>query len=111
MARLGRVSEREVSLSAIRWLAQIDVDRAALEERWGGPETVRDDFAEWICFAFCSAEGETFFLQREVHHPPVAGFILSVTKERFSPEAADRIVEALDIADARIARMNAEAIL
>ncbi|MEU5979681.1 hypothetical protein [Streptomyces sp. NPDC047315] len=109
MARLRRISEREVSLSDIRWLALIDVDRAALEERWGGPETVRDDFAEWICFAFCSAEGETFFLQREVHQPPVAGFILSVTRERFSPEVADRVVQALDIPDVRIVRINGEA--
>ncbi|GAA0913356.1 hypothetical protein GCM10009549_26490 [Streptomyces thermoalcalitolerans] len=39
----------------------------------------------------------------------MAGFVLSVTKGLFSPEAAERIVQALDIPGARITHTNAEA--
>ncbi|MFE7570850.1 hypothetical protein ACFU76_28475 [Streptomyces sp. NPDC057539] len=108
-AGLKRISERDVRLDDMKYLAQVDVDRAALEERWGGPETVNDDLAEWVCFVFSPAEGEAFFLQREVHHPPASGFILSVTRGLFSVEAVGWIVEALGIATARVTQVNAEA--
>lgn len=108
-AGLKRIPERDVSLRDMRYLAEVDVDRAALEERWGGPETVYDDLAEWVCFAFSPAEGEAFFLQREVEHPPTPQFGLSVTRGLFSVEAAGRIVEALGIATARVTQVNAEA--
>ncbi|MFJ1915844.1 hypothetical protein ACIOGX_28365 [Streptomyces sp. NPDC088147] len=108
-AELKRISERDVPLGDMKFLAQVDVDRAALEERWGDPETVHDALAEWVCFAFSPADGEAFFLQREVHHPPAPGFILSVTKGLFSVEAAGRIVEVLGIAKARVIQVSAEA--
>ncbi|WP_232839385.1 hypothetical protein [Streptomyces triticisoli] len=107
-AGLKRIREQDVSPRDIRWLAQVDVERAALEERWGAPETVCDDFAEWFCFAFSPAEGEAFILLRQVDRAPVAGFVLSVTKGLFSPEAAERIVEALETAGARVTQVNAE---
>ncbi|MFE1961014.1 hypothetical protein [Streptomyces sp. NPDC059479] len=93
----------------MKYPAQVNVDRAALEERWGDPETVNDDLAEWVCFAFSPAEGEAFCLQRELHHPPAPGFILSVTRGLFSVEAAGRIVEALAITTSRVTQVNAEA--
>ncbi|MFC9647080.1 hypothetical protein [Streptomyces sp. NPDC056937] len=71
-AGLKRISERDVRLGDMKYLAQVDVHRTALEERWGDPETV-NDHAEWVCFAFSPAEGEVFFLLREVHHPPAPG--------------------------------------
>lgn len=108
-ARLKRIPQQDVSPSDIRWLVQVDVNRAALAERWGEPEITSDDFAEWVCFAFSPAEGEAFILLRQVHHPPVAGFVLSVTRGLFSPAAADRIVEILDIPGTRITHTNAEA--
>lgn len=108
-AGLRRIPEREVSPRDIRWLVQVDVERAMLEARWGAPEIAVDDFAEWFCFAFSLAEGEAFILLREVHHPPVAGFVLSVTKVLFTPEAAGRIVQALGIPGARITHRNSEA--
>ncbi|MFD7119728.1 hypothetical protein ACFWAA_22235 [Streptomyces sp. NPDC059922] len=107
-AGLKRISERDVRLGDMKYLAQVDVHRTALEERWGDPETV-NDHAEWVCFAFSPAEGEVFFLLREVHHPPAPGFILSVTKGLFSVRAADRIVEVLGISTARVTQVNAEA--
>ncbi|GAA3063386.1 hypothetical protein [Streptomyces glomeratus] len=106
---LRRIPEKDVSPRDIRWLVQVDVERTALEERWGAPEITEDDFAEWFCFAFSPAEGEAFILLRQVHHAPVAGFVLSVTRGLFSPAAADRIVRALDIAGARITHLNSEA--
>jgi hypothetical protein len=105
--RLKRIPERDVSLRAIRWLAEVDIDQAALEERWGGPETVYDDLAEWVCFAFSPTEGEAFFLQREVDHPPTPQFVLSVTRGLFSAEVAGRIVDALGIAGAWVAQVSA----
>jgi hypothetical protein len=107
---LSRIPEGDVSPRDTRWLVQVDVERAALEERWGAPEVARDDFAEWFCFAFATAEGEAFVLLREVAHPPAPGFVLSVTKGLFSLEAADRIVRRLDVAGARITHTNAEAV-
>ncbi|GGZ04268.1 hypothetical protein GCM10010365_24000 [Streptomyces poonensis] len=107
-AGLKRISERTVSLRDIRWLAEVDVDRAALEERWGGPETVYDDLAEWVCFAFSPVKGEAFFLQRETEHPPMPQFGLSVTRGLFSAGAAAQIVEALGIVGARLTQVNAE---
>ncbi|MFE2669217.1 hypothetical protein [Streptomyces mirabilis] len=108
-AGLKRIPEQDVNPRDIRWLVQVDVERAALEERWGAPEIARDDFAEWFCFAFSPAEGEAFILLRQVHHPPVAGFVLSVTKGLFSPEAADRILQTLGIPGTRITHTNDEA--
>lgn len=109
-AGMSRILDRDVSPRAIRWLVQVDVERAVLEERWGAPEVVRDDFAEWFCFAFATAEGEAFVLLRQAERPPAAGFLLSVTEGLFSQEAADRIVRSLDVAGARITRTNAEAV-
>ncbi|MFJ6565499.1 hypothetical protein ACIQMV_37795 [Streptomyces sp. NPDC091412] len=107
-AGLKRIREKDVGPRDIRWLVQVDVERAALEERWGATEIAHDDFAKWFCFAFSPAEGEAFILLLQVDHP-VAGFVLSVTKGLFSPEAAERIVQALDIPGARITRTNSEA--
>lgn len=109
LAGLKRIPEQAVSPRDIMWLVQVDVERAALEERWGASEIAVDDFTEWFCFAFSLTEGEAFILLREVHHPPVAGFILSVTKGLFSPESAGRIVQALGVPGARITHRNAEA--
>ncbi|MFB7247360.1 hypothetical protein CW362_21835 [Streptomyces populi] len=109
-AGLRRIPERDVNPRDIRWLVQVDVERAALEERWGASEIARDDFAEWFCLAFSLTEGEAFILLREVEHPPVAGFVLSVTKGLFSPEAAGRIVQALGVPGARITHTNDEAV-
>ncbi|WP_328433130.1 hypothetical protein [Streptomyces sp. NBC_00425] len=93
----------------MRYLAQIDLDAAALEERWGSPDTVRDDLAEWVCFAFTPAEGEAFFLQRELHHPPSNGFVLSVSEGLFCGDTVHGIVAALGIAGAQVTHVNAEA--
>lgn len=106
---LKRTPERDVRLGDMRYLAQVDVDPAVLEERWGGPEAVFDDLAEWVCFAFSPVEGEAFFLQREAHHPPSPGFLLSVTEGLFSAETAGQIVEALGISGARLIQVNDEA--
>ncbi|MFG2131495.1 hypothetical protein ACGFNV_27255 [Streptomyces sp. NPDC048751] len=106
---LRRIPEKDVSPGDIRWLVQVGVEPAALEERWGAPEITEDDFAEWFCFAFSPVEGEAFILLRQVHHAPVGGFVLSVTEGLFSLEAADRIVQALDISGTRITHVNAEA--
>ncbi|MER5617790.1 hypothetical protein [Streptomyces sp. NPDC002215] len=106
---LKRIPERDVSPHDIRWLVQIDVERAVLEERWGAPEITHDGFAEWFCFAFSPAEGEAFILLRQVDHPSVPGFVLSVTAGLFSLEAAERIVEVLGIAEARVTHLNDEA--
>lgn len=65
-ASLKRIREQDVSPRDIRWLVHVDVERAALEERWGAPEIVHDDFAEWFCFAFSPAEGGDV-------HPAAAG--------------------------------------
>ncbi|MER8032948.1 hypothetical protein ABTZ78_28745 [Streptomyces bauhiniae] len=105
---LRRIPEKDVRPGDIRWLVQVAVEHATLEERWGAPEVTEDDFAEWFCFAFSPAQGEVFILLRQVHHAPVGGFVLSVTEGLFSREAADRIVQALDIAGARITDVNAE---
>ncbi len=94
----------------MRYLAQVDVDPAALEERWGAAEAICDDLAEWFCFAFSPMEGEAFFLQREVHHPPAHGFVLSVTEGLFSSNCAGRIVETLGIPGALVTEVNAEAV-
>ncbi|MCX5504891.1 hypothetical protein [Streptomyces sp. NBC_00052] len=67
--RLKRIPEKDVSPRDIRWLSQIDVERAVLEERWGAPEIAHDDFAEWFCFAFSPAAEEAFILLRQVDHP------------------------------------------
>lgn len=108
-AALKRIPQRDVNSRNIRWLVQVDVDRTVLEERWGAPEIAEDDFAEWLCFAFSPMEGEAFILLRQVHHPPVAGFVLSVTRGLFSLEAAERVLQALDIPGVQITHMNAEA--
>ncbi|MFJ4931610.1 hypothetical protein [Streptomyces sp. NPDC088736] len=105
---LRRIPEKDVRSGDIRWLVQIDVDLAALEERWGAPEITRDDFAEYYCFAFSPAKGEAFLLLRNRHHAPVPGFIVSVTKELFSREAADKIIEVLAIPGVSGTRVNAE---
>ena len=106
---LKRIPEEDVSSRAIKWLAEADIDRVALEERWGSAETAYDSLAEWLCFAFSPAEGEAFLLLREVEHPPTPQFGLSVTSGLFSASAAERIVEALGIAEARVTRVNADA--
>ncbi|MGW7667501.1 hypothetical protein ACWGJX_10195 [Streptomyces sp. NPDC054775] len=106
---LRRIPEEDVSPGDIRWLVQLDVESAALEERWGAPEVAEDDFAEWFCFAFSPAKGEAFILLRQVRSAPVPGFVLSVTEGLFSTEAAERIVEALAIPGARVTHVNAEA--
>ncbi|MFM9709098.1 hypothetical protein [Streptomyces galilaeus] len=106
---LKRMPERDVRRGDMRYLAQVDIDPAALDERWGGPEAVRDDLAEWVCFAFSPVEGEAFLLHREAHHPPAPGFVLSVTGGLFSVDAAARIHEVLGIAGARVTQVNAEA--
>ncbi|WP_416958392.1 hypothetical protein [Streptomyces sp. Agncl-13] len=106
---LMRIPERDVSSRDIRWLAEVDIDRAALEERWGGAETACDSLAEWLCFAFSPTEGEALLLLREVEHPPTPRFGLSVTSGLFSASAAERIVEALGIAGARVTQVNADA--
>ncbi|MGW8703046.1 hypothetical protein ACWGOK_40080 [Streptomyces eurythermus] len=108
-AGLKRVAARDVSPRETRYLAQVDIDSAALEERWGGPETIRDDFAEWFAFAFSPVDGEAFILLREAENPPAPGFILSVTGGLFSPRAADLIVRALAVAGARVTHLNSEA--
>ncbi|MEV6993208.1 hypothetical protein AB0N87_29085 [Streptomyces sp. NPDC093228] len=106
---LRRIPEKDVGPGDIRWLVQVDVESAALEERWGAPELTEDDFAEYFCFAFSPAKGEAFILLQQVHHAPVPGFVLSVTEGLFSTEAADRIVEALAIPGARVTHVNSEA--
>jgi hypothetical protein len=108
-AELKRIPEPDVSLRDIRWLAAVALDRASLEERWGRPETVRDSLAEWVCFAFSPAEGEAFFLQREVDNPPTPQFGLSVTRRLFAAKAAEQIVEVLGIAGSRVTQLNDEA--
>ncbi|MGW0801274.1 hypothetical protein [Streptomyces sp. NPDC002692] len=105
---LRRIPEKDVRSGNVRWLVQIDVDPAALEERWGAPEITRDDFAEYFCFAFSPATGEAFLLLRDRHHAPVPGFIVSVTKKLFSREAADKIIEVLAIPGVSVTRVNAE---
>ncbi|RPK66231.1 hypothetical protein EES42_24250 [Streptomyces sp. ADI95-17] len=107
--RLKRIPEKDVSPRDIRWLSQIDVERAVLEDRWGAPEIAHDDFAEWFRFAFSPAAEEAFILLRQVDHPPVPGFVLSVTAGLFSSEAAERIVEVLGIPGARVTHLNDEA--
>ncbi|MFJ7258426.1 hypothetical protein ACIQWV_39475 [Streptomyces sp. NPDC098085] len=107
---LNRIPERNISLRCIRFVAQVDVDRKALEERWGTPEFVSGDLGEWVCFAFSSAEGESILLQREVEHPPAPGFLLSVTSGLFSTQAVSRIIEALGIPDAQVIQVNEEAV-
>ncbi|MFG2424988.1 hypothetical protein ACGFWD_39005 [Streptomyces sp. NPDC048448] len=106
---LRRIPEKDVSRSDIRWLVQIDVEHAAIEERWGAAEITEDDFSEYFCFAFSPAEGEAFILLRHMHHAAVPGFVLSVTERLFSTEAADWIIEALEIPRARVTHVNAEA--
>ncbi|MEO3973155.1 hypothetical protein [Streptomyces sp. CAU 1734] len=108
-AGLKRIPEKGVDLRTIRYLATVDVDRAALEERWEAPEIVRDCLAEWYCFAFSPSEGEAFFLQQEVENPPAPGFGLSATRALFSADSAGRMVGALGIAGARVTHVNAEA--
>ncbi|MGW1605337.1 hypothetical protein [Streptomyces eurythermus] len=104
-----RIAERDVRRGDIKYLAQIDVDQVALEERWGKPDVVQDDLAEWVCFAFSLSENEVFLLQREADHPPAPGFILSVTRILFSAEAASKIAGALGIPRAQVTHVNAEA--
>ncbi|WP_333738944.1 hypothetical protein [Streptomyces sp. IBSBF 2806] len=108
-AELKRIRERDVSLRDMRYLAQVDIDPAALEKRWGAPEAVHDDLAEWVCFAFSPIGDQAFFLQREVNHSPSPQFILSVTKGIFSEDAAGQIVKALGIPGARVTEVNVEA--
>ncbi|MFF3990596.1 hypothetical protein ACFY0B_39305 [Streptomyces sp. NPDC001797] len=108
-AELKRIPERNVSPRDIKWLAEVDIDRAALEERWGSAETACDSLAEWLCFAFSPVEGEAFLLLRETEHPPTPQFGLSVTSGLFSASVAERIVEALGIAGARVTQVNADA--
>ncbi|MFI6405692.1 hypothetical protein [Streptomyces sp. NPDC050548] len=108
-AALKRIPEGDVNSRDIKWLAGVEVDREVLEERWGGAETAYDSLGEWLCFAFSPAEGEAFLLLREAEHPPTPLFLLSVTSGLFSSSAADRIVEALGIAGARVIEVNAEA--
>ncbi|MFJ7063038.1 hypothetical protein ACIQVA_36140 [Streptomyces microflavus] len=107
--KLKRIPERDVSLKSMRFLALIDVNAAALEERWGVPEKPSDDLAEWVCFAFSLTETEAFFLQREASCPPTQGFILSVTGGLFSESSAGQIAEALEIEGAQVTQVNAEA--
>ncbi|MFF4364001.1 hypothetical protein [Streptomyces sp. NPDC001604] len=106
---LKRIPEGDVSSRDIKWLAEVDIDRAALEERWGSGETACDSLAEWLCFAFSPAEGEAFLLLRETEHPPTPQFGLSVTSGLFSASIAGRIVEALGIAGARVIKVSADA--
>lgn len=105
---LRRIPEKGVRSGDIRWLVQIDVDPAVLEERWGVSEITRDDFAEYFCFAFSPVKGEAFLLLRHRYHPPVPGFIVSVTRGLFFREAADKIIEILAIPGVNVTRVNAE---
>ncbi|MFF7280611.1 hypothetical protein [Streptomyces griseorubiginosus] len=107
---LKRIPEQQVSPHEIRWLAQVEVARADLEERWGPAELTRDDFAEWWCFAFAPAEGEAFLLLRAVRDAPADGFILSATSGLFSPRAADLLVRGLGVPGGRVVRLNADAV-
>ncbi|MER6789686.1 hypothetical protein ABT330_34605 [Streptomyces sp. NPDC000658] len=101
-AELKRIRERDVNLRAMRYLAQVDIDPAAPQKRWGAQEAVRDHLAEWGCFAFPSTGEEVFFLQREVNQAPSHEFILSVAKHLFSGISAGQIVKALGVPGARV---------
>jgi hypothetical protein len=105
---LTRVPEKNTRLRDLRWLAEVELDLDTLEKRWGSPERVFDDLAEWICFAFSPGEGEAFFLQREAENPPTACFGLSVTSGLFTAEVAEEIIKALGIG-ARVTHVNPEA--
>ena len=72
-AGLKLIPERYVSPREVKYLAQVDVDPAALEERWGGPETNGDDVTEWFAFVFSPVEGEAFTPLRQVENPPAPG--------------------------------------
>lgn len=105
---LRRIPEEDVRRGESRWLVEIDVDSAAVEDRWGAPEVTGDDFAEYFCFAFTPTKGEAFLLLRDSYHAPAPGFIVSVTKGLFSREAADKIIEVLAIPGVSVTRVNAE---
>jgi hypothetical protein len=105
---LRRIPEEELILRDIRYLALLEVDLIALYRRWGRPDIVVDDLAEWLCFAFSLPNGDKLALQREALHPPTPGFLLSVTAGLFSSEAADQVATALDVPVARILEVNPE---
>ncbi|MFF2999451.1 hypothetical protein ACFVTC_33625 [Streptomyces sp. NPDC057950] len=107
---LRRIPERNIQRGKSRWLIEIDVESAALEERWGAPEITGDDFAEYLCFAFSPVRGEAFILLRDRYHAPAPGFIVGVTKGLFSREAVDKIIEVLAIPGVSATRVNAEVV-
>ncbi|MET8290090.1 hypothetical protein ABZV80_33465 [Streptomyces sp. NPDC005132] len=107
---LRRIPEKDVRHGESKWLVEIDVESAALEERWGTPEITGDDFAEYFCFAFSPVKGEAFILLRDRYHAPAPGFIVSVTKGLFSREAVDKIIEVLAIPGVSATRVNAEVV-
>lgn len=105
---LQRIPEEELVLKDIRYLALVEVDLLVLYRRWGRPDIVADELAEWLCFAFSLPNGDKFALQREAQHPPTPGFLLSVTTGLFSSEAAERVAAALDVPGARVLEVSAE---
>ncbi|MFF9078783.1 hypothetical protein ACF1BR_03750 [Streptomyces rubiginosohelvolus] len=50
-AALKRAPERDISRHGLRYLTEVDVDLAALEERWGGPWSVYNSLADCVRFA------------------------------------------------------------
>ncbi|MFL0026076.1 hypothetical protein ACJBCE_24475 [Streptomyces sp. NBUL23] len=107
---LQRIPEEELALKEIRYLALVQVDLMALYRRWGRPDVAVDDLAEWLCFAFALPNGEKFALQREALHPPTSGFLLSVTRALFSAEAAESVIEALEIPGAFSIELSSEVV-
>ncbi|MFI1190100.1 hypothetical protein [Streptomyces californicus] len=105
---IRRIPDEELSPKEIRYLALVQVDLMALYRRWGRPDVGVDSLAEWLCFAFAFPNGEKFALQREAYNPPTPGFLLSATSALFSAEAAEKVIEALDIPEALVIEFNAE---
>ncbi|MER0429892.1 hypothetical protein [Streptomyces microflavus] len=105
---IQRIPDNELAPKEIRYLALVQVDLMALYLRWGRPDIGVDSLAEWLCFAFALPSGEKFTLQREACNPPTPGFLLSVTKELFSAEAAGQLIKALDISEAYAIELSSE---
>ncbi|WP_345610273.1 hypothetical protein [Streptomyces sanyensis] len=106
---LRRIPDEELPSREIRYLAMIAVDLMALYRRWGRPDVGIDDLGEWLCFAFALPDGGKFVLQREAYNPPTPGFLLSVTMEIFSADAAEKIIRALEIPEAVMVELSDEA--
>ncbi len=107
-AGLHRIPDSELPLRDIRYLALVRVDLIALYRRWGRPDVGLDCLAEWLSFAFALPGGGVFALQREACHPPTPGFLLSANQVLFSADAAQRLVEALDIPEAVLIEVSPE---